>query len=74
MLLWLKDFLAAERCSRGIKRAFVNYNELLSDWRGVVHRLGTELEVTWPEQSYYRGAEADIVLIDPVAASLDCNQ
>jgi len=59
MLLWLRHFLAAERCSRGIKRAFVNYDELLSDWRGVVHRLGTELEVTWPGQSYYRSAEVD---------------
>ena len=39
MLLWLRHALDAERASRGLPRAFLGYDELLSDPAGVLHRI-----------------------------------
>lgn len=60
MLLWLRHFLAAEKDTRGMKRAFVSYDDLLSDWRGVVQRLGAELSIRWLHRSHYVDAEIDV--------------
>ena len=38
--LWLRHFLVAERDTRGMSRAIVSFDELLSDWRGVLDRVG----------------------------------
>jgi hypothetical protein len=39
LLLWLRHVLDAERETRGMRRAFVSYDDLLADWRGVVRRV-----------------------------------
>ena len=39
VLLWTAYMLAAEAYSRGLPRAFVDYDRLLADWRGEVARI-----------------------------------
>ena len=43
--LWLKNNLLAERQSRGLPRVFVDYANLLQDWRGEVARIATALSL-----------------------------
>lgn len=45
LLLWLSYFLAAEKSSRGTRRVFVRYTDLLEDWRGVMRRTEERLDV-----------------------------
>ena len=47
-LLWLTCMLEAEYQTRGQPRAFVNYERLLSDWRGTVADIGQTFSLTWP--------------------------
>ena len=48
LLLWLRYVLAAERSTRGLRRTFVNFDSLLSDWEGEAARLADQLDVVWP--------------------------
>lgn len=48
LLLWLSYFLAAEKSSRDYPRAFVRYDELLDDWRAVMRRVQTTLDLPFP--------------------------
>lgn len=48
LMLWLGHFLAAERESRGLPRCFVTYEQILTDWRSVVERIGAVLGIAWP--------------------------
>lgn len=50
-LLWLRHILDAELASRGLKRAFCTYDQLLEDWSGLADRMKTALEITWPRIS-----------------------
>jgi hypothetical protein len=59
LLLWLRHFLAAERSTRGLRRCFVAYDHLLRDWRGVVDKIGCDLEVSWPRQSHAANVEIE---------------
>ena len=43
--LWLKYNLLAERHSRGLPRAFVEYSNFLRDWRAEVARIGAALSI-----------------------------
>ncbi|GAB1815817.1 sulfotransferase family protein [Mycobacterium sp. MUNTM1] len=43
--LWLKCNILAERNTRGVPRVFVDYANLLDDWRREVKRISTELPV-----------------------------
>ena len=47
-LLWLTYMLEAEYQTRGQPRVFVNYEQLLSDWRGTVADIGQTFSLTWP--------------------------
>jgi GT2 family glycosyltransferase len=47
-LLWLRSTVYAERGSRGLPRAIVTYDGLLSDWEAQVRRIGEELGIQWP--------------------------
>jgi len=47
LLLWLRHVLDAEATTRHLPRAWVKYDELLSDWRGVMDRLGRRLDLSW---------------------------
>lgn len=43
--LWLKGNLLAERHSRDVPRVFVEYTQLLGDWRREVKRISSALEI-----------------------------
>jgi GT2 family glycosyltransferase len=62
IMLWLRHFLAVERDTRGMKRVFISYEDLLNDWRGVVQMLSVELDIYWPSHSDSVDAEIDIFL------------
>ena len=59
LLLWLQHFLAAELDTRGHRRTFIIYDNLLEDWRSVVTRIGQDLEVIWPRESFAIDAEIE---------------
>jgi hypothetical protein len=40
---WVNNSLISERETRGLRRAFVRYVDLLADWRSVAQRLGEDL-------------------------------
>jgi hypothetical protein len=44
-VLWLKYSLLAERRSRGLQRVFVEYSNLLEDWRREVGRISESLRI-----------------------------
>lgn len=46
--LWLGYMLAAERATRGCRRCILPYDELLSDWHGLLQHASRESNVTWP--------------------------
>ncbi|MGB3484686.1 MAG: sulfotransferase family protein [Mycobacterium sp.] len=47
---WLKYSLLAERDTRGVRRVFVEYSNLLEDWRREVKRISTALEIDLDNQ------------------------
>ncbi|WP_395646260.1 glycoside hydrolase family 99-like domain-containing protein [Terricaulis sp.] len=59
LLLWLAYFLAAERSSRAVPRAFVNYADFLTDWRGVMRHVETALDVSFARWSPSLELEVD---------------
>jgi hypothetical protein len=59
LLLWLRHVLDAEATTRRLPRAWVKYDELLSDWRGVVDRLGRKLDLTWLNEKSAAQQEVD---------------
>jgi GT2 family glycosyltransferase len=62
IMLWLRHLLAAEKDTRGMKRAFIGYEDLLTDWRGIVQRLSVELGIHWPHRSRPVDTEIDAFL------------
>jgi hypothetical protein len=48
LLLWLRYSLEAERDTRGRRRAFVVFDDLLADWRTTLERVAREAAVVWP--------------------------
>ena len=51
VLIWLRNVLDAEASSRGLRRAFTRYQDVLDNWKSLASRLGSELEVAWPKRS-----------------------
>ena len=49
MLLWLRNVLDAEAGSRGLRRSFTRYEEVLDDWKRLADRIGSELDIAWPQ-------------------------
>jgi len=47
-LLWLRHVLEAELHTRGAARVVVRFDDLLSDWRAALERVGEVLGVAWP--------------------------
>lgn len=62
VLLWVTYMLAAEAGSRGLKRAFVDYDALLADWRGEVARIETAHGAPLPALTDTAAAEIDAFL------------
>ena len=48
--LWLRHTVDAIRDSRRVPRAFIFFDELMQDWRTAVKRLGSDMNVRWPEK------------------------
>jgi hypothetical protein len=46
--VWLHYTLEAERASRSLPRAVVEYDDLLNDWRGCMTRAARAAGITWP--------------------------
>lgn len=42
---WLNVVLTSERLTRGSRRSFVLYNDLLADWRGVLSKVAVDLDL-----------------------------
>jgi glycosyltransferase involved in cell wall biosynthesis/2-polyprenyl-3-methyl-5-hydroxy-6-metoxy-1,4-benzoquinol methylase len=61
-VLWLRHVLDAEAGSRGLKRGFVSYDNLLNDWRRAVSELSGAIDVAWPRQSATSEVEIDTFL------------
>jgi hypothetical protein len=47
-LIWLRTVAAAERATRGRRRALVTYNGLMGDPRGATERIAQQLGLVWP--------------------------
>lgn len=60
--LWLRYTLDAERETRGMPRAVVVYEDLLSDWRKVTDVMKRQLGGYWPEPTREVAAEVDAFL------------
>jgi len=62
---WLNVSLETELATRGQRRAFVRYEDLLGDWRGEVDRLGASLDLPLLEAiDPARAAQVD-AFVDP---------
>lgn len=48
LLLWLRYTLDAERDTRGHRRAFVAFDDLLGDWRTALERVARDAGIAWP--------------------------
>lgn len=46
--LWLRHMLDAEQATRGMRRAFVHYDGLLSDWTAEIKRASSVTGFEWP--------------------------
>jgi uncharacterized protein YifN (PemK superfamily) len=58
-LLWLRYVLDAERGSRGLRRVFTTYGEILHRWPQVFERTSNVLGVVWPRVSVAVSEEID---------------
>ena len=47
-LLWLRHVLDAEKFTRGVKRAWLRYDALVSEPHRIVDALGDALDISWP--------------------------
>lgn len=47
-IMWLLHTLESERDSRRYPRIFVTYDQILSDWKSVVTRIGDRFNLDWP--------------------------
>jgi hypothetical protein len=62
LLLWLRHVLEAERTTRDLRRAFVPYPDLLSDWRGQMRHVAQRLQLVWPRWTQKAEIEIDTFL------------
>ena len=62
LLLWLRHTLDAEQHSRDRPRSIVMYDELLSDWQGVLARVGADLDIRWPLKTHRASVEVESFL------------
>ncbi len=61
LLYWLRNQLDAEVATRGLRRSFVLFDELLDDWRKVAGRIEAEQGIRFPRLDA-AGAEVDAFL------------
>jgi hypothetical protein len=66
-LLWLDHVLGAERWSRGLRRAVVDYDELLRRPVETLEGVGETLAIAWPRSPSARRADIEDFLARPPA-------
>jgi hypothetical protein len=61
-LLWAhymaQGLLATQQC----RRSLITYDQLLTDWRGTIHRVSDELALTWPNDTEAAAIDVDAFL------------
>jgi hypothetical protein len=62
--IWLDYVLAGEIHSRVIDRAFLEYDELLHDWRATMKRVAEAIRIEWPRSLDEASAEIEHFLSD----------
>lgn len=62
LLLWTSYMLAVERDTRGAPRIFVDYGDLLGDWRGVLDRIEAVMGRSLPNRTPEATAEVETFL------------
>jgi hypothetical protein len=62
---WLNVMLATERATRGTRRVFVRYEDLLQGWRAQVTRIGQELDLPLIQGLDSERAAAADEFVDP---------
>jgi hypothetical protein len=45
LVVWMRHMLSAERDTRGLRRCFISYDQLLDDWRSVVSDITDQLDL-----------------------------
>ena len=73
-LLWLDHMLSAERFTRGLPRAFVNFASLLADWRSVISEVTGKLDLEWPLSFQQVESEVDEFLSDRLRHQLSTDK
>ena len=64
MLLWAYHFLLAEKYSRGFERIFINFDNLISDTKEVVHRVSEALHIDL-DSKYVKNKQKIIKFLEP---------
>lgn len=62
LLLWTSYMLAVERDTRDAPRIFVDYGDMLNDWRGVLDRIEAVMGRTLPNRTPEAAAEVETFL------------
>ena len=62
-LSWTRHLLDAERYSRGMPRAFLEWDTLMRDWEVTLRTVGEQLSVTWPQLGDAVRARVDEFLV-----------
>jgi len=63
-LLWLKHLIESEKGTRNSSRMFVTYEELLSDWKGLLARVEKTFGFEWPKNPMEASSEIKLFLQD----------
>jgi hypothetical protein len=62
ILLWIRHMLDAERDTRALPRAVVEWSDFLADWRGGATRIARTVGLEWPQGPGDAGQEVDAFL------------
>ena len=63
LTLWLDHTLRAERETRKFSRAFVFYDEIVKDWRSVLHSVAVDLALKIPEFTAKKEEESGELIV-----------
>ncbi len=63
VMLWLRHLIEAERDSRGLKRSFTAYDDVLDDWRGAFAHISKDLGIDWPKPADEIAKQADKAIV-----------
>lgn len=64
LLLWMRSYLEGEEGTRGQRRLFIAYDDLIKDWQSVTNRVAEEFELVWPRPMEEAAPEIEAFLSD----------